>query len=262
MIQLFYKAWLETRARFVVGLIVFVGLSMIVVFSYPPGMERLATWAHMHPTAHRPWWLDRELHEYAFYIWHRHYRGWFRDAWILSAVLFAIGGLTQESAKGSVAFSLSLPAQRKQFTLAYASVALAELLCFALSPAAILPAVSSYVDGNYSASEALSHGVLLFVAGVVIFGFTSLVASLVPSPSVPVVVGVASVVVLGTVVSPYDGSPNEPTFVRAIDIFRLMSGPADLSGHSVSWVRLIVCVFLFLFSFFLTNAVVNSRDYR
>jgi hypothetical protein len=262
MIPLFYKAWLETRTRFIVGSIALCGFSIFLIWHYPPQMERLATWALAHPAVHRPWWFDRETHNYAFYVWHRQYGGLARDAWMFSAALFAVGGLTQESAKGSAAFSLSLPVKRTRFTIAYSVVACAELLMFALSPAVIIPAVSPFVGGSYSVSEALSRGLILFIGGSVIFGFTLFVASLVTSPSVPVIVGIASVIVLGTVVSPYDDPRSEPALFDAIDIFRLMSGPPDLRWHAVPWIGLLICAGLFALSFVAASALINSRDYR
>jgi ABC-type transport system involved in multi-copper enzyme maturation permease subunit len=262
MIHLFYKAWLETRTRFIVGLIALCGFSIFLVGHYPPDVQRLAAWALTHPAPHRPWWFDREIHNYMFYIWHRQYGGLIRDAWMVIAVLFAVGGLTQESAKGSVAFSLSLPVKRNRFTIAYSVVACAELLVCALSPAVIIPAISSFVGESYSVNEALSRSLILFLGGVVLFGFTLFVASLVTSPSVPVIVGIASVIVLGTILSPYDDPRNEPSLFRAIDLFRLMSGPPDLRWHTVPWIGLLSCAGLFVLSFFAASALINSRDYR
>jgi hypothetical protein len=181
---------------------------------------------------------------------------------MVSAVLFAVGGLTQESAKGSAAFSLSLPVKRNRFTIAYSVVACAELLLFALSPAVIIPALSSFVGESYSVGEAFSRGLILFLGGVVIYGFTLFVASLVTSSSLPVMVGIASVIVLGTILSPYDDPRHEPSLFRAIDLFRLMSGPSDLWWHTVPWIGLLACAGLFVLSLFATSALINSQDYR
>lgn len=261
MIPLLYKAWLETRTRFIVGLIALCGFSVFLVSHYPPQIEHLATWALTHPAAHRPWWFEREVHSYRFYVWHRQYDGLFRDMWMVSAVLFAVGGLTQESVKGSAAFSLSLPAKRNRFTIAYSVVACAELLLLALS-SVLIPLMSSFVGESYSVTEALSHGLILFLGGLVIFWFTHLLASKLTSPSLPVIVGIASVIILGTVIAPFDNPQDEPAMSRSIDLFRLMSGPSDLRWHTVPWAGLLMCAGLFVLSFFAASAVINSRDYR
>ncbi len=262
MIQLCYKAWLETRARFIVGLVALCGLSFVVVLSHPSAMERIVSWVRLHPAAHRPLWLDRELHDYAFYIWHRHYGGWFRDAWIVNAVLLGVGGLTQECVRGSAAFSLSLPMRRRQFVVAYSLVASVELLILALSPALIVPALSSVVGGKYTLNEALSRGMILFVGGLIVFGFTSIVATAVESQSVPAIVGIASMVALGAVVSPFSYANNEPAAIHAIDIFRLISGPPNLQWDSVPWAGLIVNVVLFGCLLSVISKVSEARDYR
>jgi hypothetical protein len=262
VIQLCYKAWLETRTRFIVGLVALCGLSFVVVLSHPLSIERMANWVRLHPTVHPPWWLDRELHDYVFYIWHRQYGGWFQNAWIVSAVLLGVGGLTQECVRGSVAFSLSLPMKRRQFVVAYALVASIELLILALSPALVVPFLSPFVGSSYSLSEALSRGIILFVGGLIVFGFTSMVATAVESQSVPVIVGIASVIALGVIVSPFSYANNEPAVVHAIDLFRLISGPPDLQWDSVPWVGLVVSAALFGCLLSGISKVSEARDYR
>jgi len=262
VIQLCYKAWLETRTRFIVGLVALCSLSFVVVLFHPSAMERMEGWARLHPTVYRPWWMDRELHDYVFYIWHRHFGGWFRDGWIVSAVLLGVGGLTQECVRGSVAFSLSLPMRRKRFAFAYTLVASIELLILALGPVLIVPALSAFVGSSYDPNEALSRGMILFAGGLIVFGFTSMVATAVESQSVPVIIGIASVIALGVIVSPFGYSKNEPVAIQAIDLFRLISGPPDLRWNSVPWVGLVVSAALFGCLLSATSKVSEVRDYR
>jgi ABC-2 type transport system permease protein len=260
--MLYYKAWLESRTRFILALAALVALSVVVVFSHSIAVEHMTTMLRLHPGLHRPWWINRELHEYPFYIWRAIYRGWFRNAWIVCSILAGVGGLTQESVRGSVAFSLSLPVRRRQFTVAHIMVGCAELLILALSPVLIVPALSTFVGGHFSVTEAACRGVLLFAGGVVVFGFTCAAASLVESASVPVIVSIAAVISLASVLSPYESGLSEPLTMSAIDLFRMISGPPDLGWSTFPWLGLLVSLVLSILAAFSTVRVIDARDYR
>lgn len=260
--MLFYKAWLETRTRFIVSLFALIGASAVEILRHPMAIERITTLLALHPDLHRPWWIDRILRDYSFYIWHEVYKGWFRNAWIVCAILIALGGVTQEGPRGTAAFSLSLPIRRRTHQGAYWIVGCAELLILALCPALLIPVLSQLVDERYSMSEALLRGLILFIGGSIIFAFTALVASFVESGMISAIVSLAAVIALASVISPYDEATVQPPAIAAVDLFGLIAGPPDLRLISVSWNGLLASVAFSAVCLMTALRVVESRDYR
>jgi hypothetical protein len=97
--------------------------------------------------------------------------------------------------------------------------------------------------------------------GLVIFSFTSLLSALSESPYVPMLVSAATVIILESVVGPYQNDLKEPLLSRAVDLFRLISGPPDLQWRSFPRVGLLVSGTLALILGLATIRVIENRDY-
>jgi ABC-2 type transport system permease protein len=176
--MLWYKAWLETRWRFAIGLGVLMLSACAVVLGYP---EVLKTVSQL-PQADGD--LGRRIAEsaalvrdYRSYIWTQWIRQSMRELWALFAVVLGTGGLLAQASRGGALFTLSLPVSRGRLLGVRAATALAELLVLALVPSLIIPLLSPAVSQTYSLGDAIVYGTCLFIAGSVLFSFAFLLST-------------------------------------------------------------------------------------
>ncbi len=151
--MLFYKAWLESRTRFLLSAITIAGLVALFVF-----MNRDA---RMEVSDHNI--------TYAQYLWSAIYKGYLRDVFVVSVLLLGMGGLGRERAYGTSAFTLALPVSRWRLTATRAVVGFAESTVVAFLPATLLPLLSPLVNETWSWSQAVHFGVLWAFGGALIF---------------------------------------------------------------------------------------------
>ena len=259
--MLWYKSWLETRLRFFVGAGAMAALCAFYVFYRPTAVARLNEMLRLHPDWHRPWWIDRAINEYPFYIWRILFDDSLHFLWCIFAVLIGVGGLTQESVKGPAQFTLSLPLSRKRLAWTHAAFCCMELIVLGLIPAGALPLFSAWAHESYSMREAADRGLLLAGGGLVIFSMTFAVAAISRSANVPIIVSATAMVSLASLTGPYENELKEPAIFRAIDLFRLVSGPPDLNWHTFPWLGLLVSLTLALLLAWFAARAVDSRDY-
>lgn len=260
--MLWYKVWLETRFRFFVGIATISALCAFYVFFRHTAIARWTELLRLHPDWHKPWWMDRAINEYPFYVWRILFDGSLRYLWAGLAILIGIGGLTQETPKGTAGFTLSLPVARRHLASSQMALPCLELTILALLPAIIVPALSHFVGGSYRIGEAFYRGLLMAGGGLVIFSFTLLLSALSESPYVPMLISAATAIFLESVVGPYDNDLKEPLLLRAVDLFRVISGPPDLQWRSFPWVGLMASGMVALILGLVTIRVIKTRDYR
>lgn len=260
--MLWYKVWLETRFRFFLGIATISALCAFYVFFRPAAVARWTELLRLYPDWHRPWWIDRAINEYPFYIWRILFDGSLRYLWAGLAILIGIGGLTQETPKGTAGFTLSLPVPRRHLAFSQMALSCLELTTLALLPAIVIPLLSRFAGGSYSPSEAICRGLLIAGGGLVIFSFSLLLSALSESPYVPMLVSAATAIFLESVVGPYENDLKEPLLFRAVDLFRLISGPPDLQWRSFPWVGLLASAVVALILGMGTIRVMETRDYR
>ena len=111
--MLWYKAWLETRWRFLIGLAVLVCSAVAAVLVYPKVM-RLMPLVPARDVGGDMGLRIRELadlaRDYRGYVWSQ----WFRQdgKWLIFAALLGSGGLLPQASGGAALFTLSLPVSR------------------------------------------------------------------------------------------------------------------------------------------------------
>ena len=151
--MLWYKAWLETRWRFLIGLAILVCSAAAVVLFYPRVMRELLPIATDMKTGGP---LGRQIRDaaelmstYRGYVW----SAWFRqDAaqnWSICAALLGTGGLLSRASRGGTLYTLSMPVSRTQLLGVRAATALGELLVLAVVPSLVLPLLSPLVGQSY-----------------------------------------------------------------------------------------------------------------
>src|SRR5471030_306823 len=178
--MLWYKSWLETRWRFLIGLALLMLSAAAVVIAYPRVVKLLP----LVPAVTVSGELGRRIREAADLM--RDYRGYVWSQWLrqsmtnmlsLFAVLLGTGGLLSQASGGGALFTLSLPVSRNQLLGVRAATGLAELLALAFIPPLLLPLLSPVVGQTYGFGDALVHGVCFFVAASVLFSMACLLST-------------------------------------------------------------------------------------
>jgi ABC-2 type transport system permease protein len=155
--MLFYKAWRESRARFVViALTLAVFCAVMVLFH-----EQIRASRNIVPGIQ-----DRTYTEHIYRFIYGTAKGM---VLVLFLPFLGLGGLLREKARGTASFTLALPVSRLQLVGAHLAVGLLELAALALLPALLVPAMSLLVHQSYPLSQALHFSVLWFVCGAEIF---------------------------------------------------------------------------------------------
>jgi len=206
MAALYWKAWRESRGRFLTALPVMMAacvvsarsdLSRLMIFP-PPTLEQ--------------------------YIWNSVYDGAARLLFVLAALTLGLGGVRAERISGSEAFTLSLPVMRHQLVLTRAITGAAQVVVLAMVPLVIIPAVTArYQDHVYPAVQAWRFFGLFAAAGFAWFAigfFSSVIFS--GEYTAAAVSLVTPLAIAGVTSAP--GLQG----LRPLNLFNIMSG-ADLS---------------------------------
>ena len=232
--MLWYKSWLETRWRFVIGLALLILSAGATVLAYPqvlkllpPGKPNLGGEIGRRVTE------AMELaRDYRGYVWSQWFRENMPQIWALFAVLLGTGGLLSQASGGGALFTLSLPTSRNRLIGVRAATGLAELLVLAVIPSLVLSVLSPAVGQTYGVGDALVHGACMFIAGAVFFSLAFLLSTVfsdVWRPSL-IVLCVATVLALC-----------EQVFrdLSRYSIFQLMSGEVYFRSGGLPWLGLV-----------------------
>jgi ABC-2 type transport system permease protein len=178
--MLWYKAWLETRWRFLIGLALLACSAIFTVLAYPEVMKLMP----LVPQVDTSGLIGRQireaaelLREYRGYVWAEWFRQNLLQTWTLFAVLLGTGGLLAQASGGAALFTLSMPASRSRLLGTRAGTALAELLVMAIVPSLLIPLFSPAVGESYSVGAALVHSLCLFIAGAVFFSLAFMLST-------------------------------------------------------------------------------------
>jgi ABC-type transport system involved in multi-copper enzyme maturation permease subunit len=233
--MLWYKSWLETRSRFLIGLVLLMFSAAGMVMFYPrlltllPEVNRVDVGGE----------LGRRIKEGAELV--RTYRGYVWSQWLrqsmanmltLFAVLLGAGGLLSQASRGGAVFTLSLPVSRNRVVGIRAATGLAELLVLAVVPVLLFPLLSPAVGETYGIGDALVHGACLFIAGGVVFSLTFLLSTVFSDLWRPALIAIGAAAVVGIC---------EPFFpaVSRYGLFGIMSGEIYFRGGGLPWLGLL-----------------------
>jgi ABC-type transport system involved in multi-copper enzyme maturation permease subunit len=152
--MLWYKAWRESRSRFllVAGVVAMYCLSALVnarTAFPPPEAPRLP---------------------YSAFVWGEFYAPFRAVAFSFIALVLGLGGLQRERGAGTAPFTLALPVVRGQIVATRALVGLAELIGVALIPVLLVPGLSPMLaHQSYPAWQSVRYAALFLSWGVVWF---------------------------------------------------------------------------------------------
>ena len=153
--MLWQNAFLDTRWRFLVGLVLLTVSAMFVALGYP----HVAAVAKAAPAAPAGGPLGREIAEalalsrtYDGYVWSQWFRQNGAQLGSFFAVIIGTGGLLSQSSAARL-FTLSLPVSRERLLGARAAAGLAQVLALSVVPALAITLVSPLVGQQLSAAR-------------------------------------------------------------------------------------------------------------
>ena len=161
--MLWYKAWRESRVRFLLSAAVLVLLSLGLMYRAHTGF----------PPPDRP-----DL-PYSAWVWANIYGNLNPTVFIILAMILGLGGLQRERPVGTAAFTLTLPVTRFYLVSIRAAVGLLQILALSLIPALLIPTLSPIIaHQSYPESQTLQFALLFTSWGAVAFGLGFLWSSL------------------------------------------------------------------------------------
>jgi len=147
--MLYYKAWLESRVRFLVAAALLSLYCLTFVqrarLDFPPIREPMLTY-----TAH---------------VWRGIYNGFDAVVFVVMAGLLGLGGLERERESGSFAFTLALPVSRLQLLWPRVAVAMLEMAALTAVPLVVVPWASSSIGREYPVVHAMRFAMLFAITG-------------------------------------------------------------------------------------------------
>lgn len=158
--MLWYRAWLETRTRFLIALL---GILCLCSYSVLHGERQAESWSGI---------------SYYNYVLSNAY-AMLSVMWLLAVILLMMGGLLRERSHGCALFTLGLPVSRRR--LMEVRIGMGALQAGAI---AIIPSVAMYLTARtwgkaFSISQIWFHLLLLLTGGAVFFAIALLASSIV-----------------------------------------------------------------------------------
>ncbi|MBI3209761.1 MAG: hypothetical protein HYZ37_12805 [Candidatus Solibacter usitatus] len=233
--MLWYKSWMETRWRFLIGLALLMCSAAGTVLAYPQLMKLLP----LVPKLDVGGEIGRRINEslelvrdYRGYVWAQWFRQNMMQMWAVFAVLLGTGGLLTQTSGGGAMFTLSLPVTRAQLVGIRAATGLAELLVLAFVPSLLLPLLSPVIGESYGVGDALIHSACLFLAGTVLFSLTVLLSTAFSDVWRPALIVLCTATVVGLAERLF------PVLSRS-SLFPLMSAETYFRTSGVPWLGLL-----------------------
>jgi ABC-type transport system involved in multi-copper enzyme maturation permease subunit len=149
--MLFYKAWRESRSKFLLGVLALAGYCAMTIWLRPPGMQ---------PSA------------YEEYTNLQVFSGTANLFFVLLVIFLGVGGILRERAHHTAVFTLALPVSRVQVIGSHVAVGLGELAVLALVPVWVILPLFAILGQSYPLEEALRYSLLRFVCGTFIFALS------------------------------------------------------------------------------------------
>ncbi len=234
--MLWYKAWLETRWRFLIGLGLLALSACSSVLTYPQVSRLLSQTA---PAVEVSGEMGRRVAEvlelsrsYRGYLWAHWYQQNLLQMWTVFAMLLGAGGLLSQAVRGGGAlFTLSLPVTRTRLLGVRAAAGLAELLALAFVPSLLVPLLSPAIGQASSVGDAFLYGACLFIGGSVFFSLAFLMSTVFGDVWRPLLIPfcLAALISFAGLISPE---------LARYSLFKVMSGDRYFHGQGMPWLGL------------------------
>ncbi len=232
------KAWLETRWRFIIGLVLMLFSAGSTVLLWPRLMELLPLADNLHINGE----IGRRIQEaidmsrqYHSYIWSQWFDKNLLELGTLFAVLLGTGGLLAQSSGGAALFTLSLPVSRARLLGVRTAAGLTELFVLAVLSSLMVPLCSPAIAKSYSLIDTLIQAGCGFIGSAVFFSFAALLSTVFADIWRPLLLPVLVAGALA-LIEQLQRAPH--TF----GIFHVMSAETYFKSGEVPWVGLLLSV--------------------
>lgn len=155
--MLWYKAWQESRTRFMIIALVVTGFCLFATLSH----RQIGPVGSGDTTAR---------------IEHLIYAGTAKGTFAILSIFLGLGGLIRERVRRTATFTLALPVSRLQVLGSQIGVGLLQLAVLSFLPVSLLPLLSRLAHDPYPLFKTLHYGVLWFVCSMVVFAFAHLLS--------------------------------------------------------------------------------------
>jgi ABC-2 type transport system permease protein len=156
--MLWYKAWLETRTRFLIAL---VGITAIASYSiYSQVRDALPT---------------SGMYYYYFVLHNCHH--FVALLWVVALMLLMMGGVVREKAVGVSSFTLTLPVSRRRLMWTRIAAGLAETVTLAVVPWSAMFTIACTAGKPLPIEQAMIHVTLMLAGGLFFFATAVLCSS-------------------------------------------------------------------------------------
>ena len=253
--MLWYKAWRDTRWRFLIGLVILIGTALACVFAYPSVKGMLGIAIYGGPSdlvTQEIKWMAELSANLRGYIWAQFIRHNMYGLWTLFAVLLGAEGVF--SRRSGAAFTLSLPVSRRRICSVRAATDLAELFLLALAPLLVITIAAPAIGNHYALADALVHGISIFVGGAVFYGLTLLLATVFEDRWRPILIALAVVIVVAVC---RDLIPALAPFTPA----GVMDGESYFRTGTLAWAGLFTWAAVAAATLYAAIRSIERRDY-
>ncbi|MFC5583184.1 hypothetical protein [Rhodanobacter terrae] len=163
---LLFKAWRESRERFLLGAALLAAICVSGVFCRGSLMK---VFVPNEPFVGAP---------YVGFIYRLVYGGPARGLFVIMAVVLALGGLQRERLHRTAGFTLALPASRAQLVGMQALLGLGQIAVLSALPLLLLAVCSQLAYVSYPLGQMVRFGLLWLAGGAVFFAVAFLAATL------------------------------------------------------------------------------------
>ena len=156
--MLWYKAWIETRARFIAALLGITFVVVVGIYHYESVMDPPVLYNNRFIST-----MDRTV----------------VGLWLLSVVLLAMGGLMREKAVGASSFTLALPVSRTRLLGIRIVMGTLQAIFAAVLPWVAILIITDSFGKPFPISQAALYLLLLLSGGLVYFALSVLISTLI-----------------------------------------------------------------------------------
>lgn len=234
--MLWYKAWLETRSRFLIALVGSVALCsrLVVVFLSKGAPNQLSQVLHA-------------THETL------------AGVWLLAVTLIMMGGLLRERAAGSSSFTLSLPVSRLRLVSVRFAMGLMEAILLAILPWIAMLFAAKVANQSHFIAQASIHIFLLLGGGVLFLAASFVISSFIASEYTAPIVSCGAVIMLAYLMSDDKLRSYSPwTFMLGSEYFHWRT--AQFVGP-ISWIHAGVFVAIAALMTLASIKLIQWRDF-
>lgn len=197
--MLWYRVWLETRSRFLIGLglLIIVAVGTVLNYSSAKELAPLARELDVSGPLAKVVKESLELQSsYRGYIWLR----WFTDNLAQLGTLFAImlgsGGIVSYTGGRGTLFTLALPVTRNRLIGVRAACGLGQWMLVVFASSLIISVASPLVAEHYGILDTLIHSFSLFIVGALFFCLALLLSTIFNDVWRPMLIALAVAVVV------------------------------------------------------------------